>query len=262
MERTKHGEFNWTDLSARDLEGQTAFYEGLFGWTHRDVPFAGGLKYRVFSMDGHTVAGASEMNPELAGMGMPSAWNTYIAADNIDGIAALAVELGGEVFMAGQDIPGFGRMVGVKDPTGAAVFFYKPISPDPTEIYGARGALAWNDLSTRDPAKASEFFGALLGWDIQQTANQPMPYWQISVDGMGEGGIMPMPEMVPAEAPAFWLDYFGTDDIARSVARTRELGGMVQLEPTEAGGVVQFAVLTDPCGATFALMQPIAARTS
>jgi len=34
VERTKTGEFNWVDLSASDVEGQTRFYEGLLGWTH------------------------------------------------------------------------------------------------------------------------------------------------------------------------------------------------------------------------------------
>jgi len=258
MERTKQGEFNWTDLSARDLDAQTSFYEGLFGWTHKDVPFDGGLVYRMFDLDGHTVAGASQMNPDMAAMGMPSSWNTYIAAENIDLIASRAVELGGEVFMAAQDVTGFGRMVGIKDPTGASVFFWKPLTPDTSEVYGVPGALAWNDLETRDPARASAFFGKLLGWDIQRLDAGPMPYWQINVDGQGEGGISPMPEMVPAEAPAFWLDYFGTDDIKSIVSHAIALGASVQQAPTEAGGgMVSFAVLTDPAGATFALMQPM-----
>jgi predicted enzyme related to lactoylglutathione lyase len=34
MERTRTGEFNWVDLSARDMQAQTAFCEALFGWTY------------------------------------------------------------------------------------------------------------------------------------------------------------------------------------------------------------------------------------
>ena len=37
MERSKPGEFNWIDLSALDFDGQSAFYEGLFGWGHTDI---------------------------------------------------------------------------------------------------------------------------------------------------------------------------------------------------------------------------------
>jgi predicted enzyme related to lactoylglutathione lyase len=262
MERTHQGEFNWTDLSAMDLDAQTAFYESVFGWTHTDVPFGEGRIYRMFAKDGHTVAGASQMNPELASMGMPSTWNTYIAADDIDGIANRAVVLGGEVFMPAADVPGFGRMVGIKDPTGASVFFWKPLAPDATEIYGVPGALAWSDLETRDPVKAADFFGKLLGWDIQSLQGGQTPYWQITVAGQGEGGIMGMPEMIPAEAPAFWLDYFGTDDINATVTRARGLGAMVTVEPTPAGDMALFAVLNDPTGATFAVMQRIGVRAS
>jgi predicted enzyme related to lactoylglutathione lyase len=84
-----------------------------------------------------------------------------------------------------------------------------------------------------------------------------MPYWQIDIGGAGEGGIMPMPDMVPPEVPAYWLDYFGTADIAASIAKAKELGATVTVEPAAVGGMVSFAVLEDPAGATFALMQPL-----
>ncbi len=50
MERTKEGELPWTDLSAKDIEAQSRFYEELFGWTHEDTPTTEGLPpYRMFS---------------------------------------------------------------------------------------------------------------------------------------------------------------------------------------------------------------------
>ena len=64
MERTKEGELAWTDLSAKDIEAQTRFYAGLFGWTHGDVPTTEGLPpYRMFSKDGQVVAGAGPITP-------------------------------------------------------------------------------------------------------------------------------------------------------------------------------------------------------
>lgn len=256
MERTKQGELTWTDLAASDLEAQSHFYEELFGWDHEDVPIDGGT-YRMFHKDGHTVGGAATMQPEMAAAGMPSAWNTYIAADDIDAEAATAERLGGKVIVPPMDVGQRGRIVGIQDTTGGIVYLWKSYQPDSDEAYGGPGQLSWADLETRDPEKAADFYEKLVGWDVQALTQGASPYWQFNVEGQGEGGIMPMPDMLPPGTPAYWLDYFGTDDIGASVQKAQELGGDVLVEPTEAGGMVSFAVLNDPKGATFALMQPL-----
>ena len=160
---------------------------------------------------------------------------------------------------SGMDVIGFGRMAAVQDPTGAYLFFWKPLRSDDSMAYGGPGRLSWNDLTTRNPEAAVDFYAKLLDWDIQPMTGLEQPYWQVSIDGEGEGGIMPMPEMVPAEVPAFWMPYFGTTDVVAGVAKAKELGATVQAEPTQVGDMLVFAVLMDPAGATFALLQPIGA---
>jgi predicted enzyme related to lactoylglutathione lyase len=257
MERSKHGEFNWVDLSARDFDGQSAFYEGLFGWTHTDVPFAEGMVYRMFAADGHTVGGMSQLAPEMIANGQPSTWNNYVATDDVDATAAKAAELGGTVVMPPMDVMETGRMAAIQDPTGAYLFLWKPARPDASIEYMLPGTLSWTDLTTRDPEKAAAFYTQLLGWEVQSLDGSPMPYWQVSIDGQGQAGIMPMPEMLPPEAPAFWMPYFGTTDIAATFAKAVELGATVLREPTEIPGMLWFSVLADPAGATFALLQAL-----
>jgi predicted enzyme related to lactoylglutathione lyase len=103
-----------------------------------------------------------------------------------------------------------------------------------------------------------------VGWDVQARDGGPTPYWVINVDGEGQGGMMPMPDMVPAETRSFWMPYFGSADIDGDVAKAVELGGRVLVgrtditQPSPDGssmGSVAFAVISDPGGATFALMQ-------
>lgn len=257
MERTTPGEFNWIDLSAREFDTQSAFYEGLFGWSHEDVPFAEGMVYRMFKADGHNVGGMSQLAPEMIEAGQPSAWNNYLATEDVDASAARAAELGGKVVVEPMDVPGSGRMAAVQDPTGAYIFLWKPLQPDETIEYMLPGTLAWNDLTTRDPEKAAEFYAQWAGWDVQPMDAGPMPYWQVSIDGRGEGGIMPMPDTMPPEVPAFWMPYFGAPDVAATVDKARKLGATVQVEPTQVADMLIFAVLADPAGATFALLQPL-----
>ena len=261
MERTKNGEFNWVDLSAKDFEGQSAFYKALLGWTHEDMPMGEGMIYRMFKADGHTVGGAAQLSPEQMSQGRRTAWNVYLAVDDIDATVAKVAGLGGTVVMPPADVPGdAGRIAGVQDPTGAYIFFWKPKRSDESMEYMLPGTLSWCDLSTRDPQKAIDFYSKLVGWDIQAMAPAgPMPYWIVNVGGQGGGGIMPMPEMVPADMPAYWLPYFGSASITASVAKAKELGATVLADTMEIPDMVAYAVLADPAGAAFALMQPLRA---
>lgn len=257
MERAIKGEFNWVDLPAHDFEKQSAFYEALLGWSHTDMPFGEGMVYRMFKSDGHNVGGVSQLSADMIAHGQPSAWNTYVATDDVDATVAMATELGGTVAMPPMDVPGSGRLAAIQDPTGAYISFWKPMSSDETIEYLQPGMLSWNELGTRDPQKAIDFYTKLLGWDVRPLEAGTTPYWVVNVDGKGEGGIMPMPDTVPAEVPAYWLVYFGTDDLAASVAKAVQLGGSVVSGPMEVPDMVAFAVLADPAGATFALMRPL-----
>ncbi len=255
MLRTKQGEFCWIDLAATDLDGQSAFYEGLLGWMRNDVPTDVGPIYRMFMKDGKMVTAASAMNPDMLAAGVPSMWNTYIAVDNVDAIVTRAVELGAQVAMPAMDVMDQGRMAALMDPTGAAFFVWQAGVHKGAEVFMETGTLSWNDLTTRDPMKAAEFYKALFGWKIDKLDAGPGDYWQISVDGVGEGGIMPMPPNMPPDVPSNWLVYFGSDDVAASVERAKELGAKVMQEPMEIPGMLVFAVLADPAGAVFALLK-------
>jgi predicted enzyme related to lactoylglutathione lyase len=257
VERKVQGEFTWVDLAAKDLEGQTIFYEDLFGWRHTDVPTDVGPIYRMFQKNGQTVAGASQTSPDMAVAGVPTMWNTYIAADDVDAVAARAVELGGQIAMPAMDVMDQGRMVGIQDPTGATVFFWKASAHNGAQLFGDPGSLGWSELNTRDPGQAIAFYGELIGWKIEPLDAGTGPYWQVSVNGTGEGGIQPMPDMVPPQVPAYWLVYFGTEDARAAAERAKSLGATAQMEPMEVPGMLIFDVLADPAGATFALLQPL-----
>jgi len=72
--------------------------------------------------------------------------------------------------------------------------------------------------------------------------------------------MMLMPAEVPAEVPAYWSAYYLVDDAAATAARATELGGTVIVAPTEIDGD-RFAILEDPQGAVFGVLQPADAAT-
>jgi uncharacterized protein len=256
VERIKNGEFTWADVIARDLDAQSTFYESLFGWTHEDFPYDGGV-YRMFKDDERTVAGISQMPPEQMQQRMPSTWNIYIVAEDVDKTVAKAAELGAKTVMPPMDVPGFGRMAGIEDPTGAYIFLWKAVGTNESMEYGPPGTLAWFDLTTRDPQRAIEFYTKLLGWEVEKLEAGQMPYWRVKVNGEGQGGIMPMPDSVPPEVPSYWMAYVGVADARASADKAKDLGAKVVVDAMPVGDMLIFAVLQDPEGATFALLQPL-----
>ncbi|MCY0725819.1 hypothetical protein OVW19_29185, partial [Klebsiella pneumoniae] len=67
-------------------------------------------------------------------------------------------------------------------------------------------------------------------------------------------GGMEMNPMVPAEVPSYWMPYFEAADIDATFAKALELGAreMVPPQPYPGG---RFAILSDPQGATFGIIQ-------
>jgi predicted enzyme related to lactoylglutathione lyase len=253
MSRNKHGHFSWVDLSATDVEKQSAFYEELFGWTHEDVPTpGGGPPYRMLHKDGKLVSGMGPMPPDMADM--PSMWNAYVTVDDAEATIAKAESLGGSVMMPLMDVEGFGRMVGVADPTGGPLFFWQPMGHTGAELFGVHGSVIWNDLNTRDMTAAADYYEALFDWTVDRSGDNDENYWGFQVDGDSEGGIMRMGEEFPPHVPSHWLTYFAVDDAHAAVEKAKAHGGRAEMEPMEIP-VCIFCVLSDPEGAVFAVMQ-------
>jgi predicted enzyme related to lactoylglutathione lyase len=244
----------WVDLLARNRADAQSFYGALFGWTFEDsIGPEGEVIYTQCYSGGHNVAGMGEMSEEMAAGGMPQVWTTYIATADADAAAAAVEAAGGTVMMPPMQIMDVGRMAMFTDPTGAAFAVWEPGTHFGAALVNEPVSLSWNELDTRDPDRAIAFYTEVFGWSAD-THTEPMPYTEWKLDGDTIGGMMPMPPMVPAEVPSFWLTYFAVADVDASSARVQELGGAV-LMPAMDIDVGRFAVVADPGGTTFALMQ-------
>lgn len=241
---------SYVDVSAPDVDAAAAFYTALFGW---DCVAAGSPEqtggYRMFERDGKTVAGLGPVAE-----GAPPAWTTYISVADADEAAEAARAAGGRVLLEPMDVMTAGRMAMLADPEGAVFAIWQAGDHIGAQIVGEPGALCWNELQTRDPEGAAAFYGALFGWRAQAAAapdGSEYGVWQLGERAVG--GRMVIGEGFPPGVPASWLAYFAVEDADAAVARLRELGGAVLVEPfdTPAGRI---AVVADPPGAMFAVM--------
>jgi predicted enzyme related to lactoylglutathione lyase len=107
----------WVDVSVDDVPKAIAFYQALFGWDiQAGGPDAGG--YAVCHRSGRIVAG---IGPKFGLPDAPSAWTTYLAADDADAVADKIKAAGGQVAQGPMDVMEEGRMAVAFDSTGAAV---------------------------------------------------------------------------------------------------------------------------------------------
>jgi predicted enzyme related to lactoylglutathione lyase len=239
----------WVDVSSPDLDKSRAFYSGLFGWDAQVVPDPQAGGYTMFLLDGKMVGAASPtFSPE-----QHPAWSTYIATVDAASTAQAVKEAGGKVAMEPMDVMGQGRMAAFADPTGAYFFVWQPQQHRGAQLVNEPGSFSWNELYTRDMPTAREFYQKVFGWEVEETQMGQGAYTLFKVDGRPIAGGMDM-SFLPADVPPHWLVYFSVANTDDSVAKAKELGGTILdgPNPTPMGPM---AVMTDPVGAAFAVIQ-------
>ena len=238
------GEPIWLDLGSPDVDASIAFYGAMFGWTAEPglAEFGG---YANFTKDGRKVAG---LMPLMAPDQRP-VWTSYVCVDDADKVTALVQEGGGVVYAAPMDVADLGRMAMFADPVGAAFGVWQPGTHIGAELVHAEGTFTWTELSTRDQSAAHPFYSSLFGWEARVAEG----YTEFQLGGKSVAGCMDMPDMVPAEVPAFWMPYFAAADPAAKAQEAAGLGAKV-LVPSMSFGGGTFAVVQDPHGATFGLL--------
>jgi len=258
-QRTKHapGTPSWTDLATPDVAASKQFYTTLFGWEVRDEDTGNpDMPYVIATQGGKTVAGMMKLSPEMQAGGMPPVWSTYVTVADVDTAATTVGELGGTVLSAPMDVMIAGRMAVCADPTGAVFCLWQAKDSIGAELVNEPNSLVWNELITPDVENAKKFYAGLFGWknETMDTGGDGPPYtvWQLDGEENAMGGAMPPPM---EGMPPFWGVYFAVADCDATVARAKELGANVIMEPTDIPGVGRFATLVDPQGAAFSVMK-------
>lgn len=253
---TEHapGSFCWMELGTTDAASAKAFYSQLFGWNTTDSPAGPDTVYTMLQRGDENVGGLYEMNEEQQAQGIPPHWLSYVATDNVDDKAAKADDLGGTVVMEPFDVMDVGRMAVLQDPSGATFALWQARNHIGADVVGEPGALCWAELATRDPAAATAFYTGLFGWDTQVQNMGSGPYTSFLHGEQPVGGMLRMTEEW-GDIPPHWMPYFGVAACDAAIETAKELGGAVNFGPIDIPDAGRFAVITDPQGAAFSIIQ-------
>ena len=126
------------------------------------------------------------------------------------------------------------------------------------QIVNEQGAWTWNNLLTRDPEGAKNFYRDVFGWTAIHNEEAPpgVLMWQVEDQRWpeGMGGLMEITEDLPAEMPPHWQVYFIVDNMDEALERATSKGASVGFGPIDVP-VGRLATIVDPQGAVVSLIE-------
>src|SRR3954453_1451061 len=115
------------------------------------------------------------------------------------------------------------------------------------------GVPCWVDTAQPDPAAASEFYGGLFGWTLenQMPPDAPGAYYEASAGGGRVAGVGSQPD----DGDVAWTTYIAVDSADAATERVRAAGGTVVSEPFDIFDAGRTASFRDPEGVAFSVWQ-------
>lgn len=120
------------------------------------------------------------------------------------------------------------------------------------------GTIGWFDLTVPDATAIRDFYAAVVGWEAVPISMGDYDDFAMIPAGAAEpvGGIC-YARGENAAQPPVWMAYMIVTDLDERLRRSAELGG-TQVTAIREAGPTRFAVMQDPAGAYFALMETTA----
>ena len=231
----------WVTLSSADPQAAATFYQAVLGWELSEA-----------DEQVHASAAGLPVAAIVDSAGDASRWLLHIEVDDIATAMDAVTRAGGSTpFPPRVEIDP--AVAVVADSSGTRFGLHKS-GAQPHGRSSSPGAFAWGELITDDPVTSAAFCNAAFGWHLSGPEG-PLGRREWRLHGRAVSGLLPRPPAMPAETPAYWDVYFAVTDLDGAVATAAERAATPLLPPTpiEIGTI---AVLLDPAGAIFTLIQP------
>ena len=243
------GKIVWHDLFTRDVVTAREFYIQLFGWSQHTYN-AGAKSYTLLSYKGKSVAGIVELEP---GDQNENQWISYISVMDVNRAFTQVAANGGKILLSPRIFHQLGELAIFADPEGAAFGVLDSMSGDPEDVLAKPGEWIWADLLARQPQEMTRFYQGIANYTaVDDTRSIEINDYFLRANGFARGGVGPLPadDILPN-----WLPYIRVEDVMNSLMQVTQFGGTVIVEPNPALFNGKLAVIADPTGAVFGIVQ-------
>ena len=156
---------------------------------------------------------------------------------------------------APHNLPDRGREAVFADPQGAVFAVLASSSGDPPDVLAEPGEWIWSSLVTSDPDTDAAFYQTLFDYEVFELPAAPgHQHLMLATDNYARASANTLPVNKPGSHP-HWLNYVRVDDTVKMIEKVVALGGRVLVEPRVDRHGGKIAVVADPSGAPFGLIE-------
>ena len=189
-----------------------------------------------------------------AGEHRQPAWQSFFAVSNVDAAKRVALQHGAKVLFEPHSVPERGREAVFTDPQGPFLRSSLPRAVIRPMSWLRRENGFGSRLITSDPDTDAAFYQTLFDYEVFELPAIGRPTSLACVRQLCSR----KREYAACERPKahpHWLNYIRVEDAVKMAAKVVALGGRVLIEPRvdRHGGKV--AVVADPLGAPFGLLE-------
>ncbi len=118
------------------------------------------------------------------------------------------------------------------------------------------GRFVWYELMTTDTVAAKAFYAKVVGWGTQDARTPGPAYTWFTVGDVLVAGLTALPtDGRKTGVTPLWIGYVSVNDVDAAAARTKHLGGVLHVPPTDIPNISRFSVVADPQKAMLALVK-------
>lgn len=246
------GRILFHDLATRDLDTAIQFYRELFGWSFAE-PLDGPRQYTLIYHQEKPIGGIFRFEEDEADQNFGE-WLPSISTKNVDADARAFAEAGGAILGPPRNVPDRGRMAFIRDPLGAHFILLQSASgdPPPPEIIPHHDWL-WNELWTGEPAAMAKLYSRIF--DYEQEKAFPGDDGEYVILRNEDRFLVGIHQLPVGNVRPHWVPFIRVQNVPQTVARARELGASVMIEPQPDIREGKVALLLGPTGEPFMVQE-------
>jgi predicted enzyme related to lactoylglutathione lyase len=154
-----------------------------------------------------------------------------------------------------QKMPKRGEQAVFADAEGVLFGVIKSSGGDPEDFLADPGDWIWIQLLSREGRKAAEFYQAVGRYEIvENTTSNKLSDFVLTSGGYARATVRTIRSDDQKVQPT-WLPFVRVKSVVESVARAKQLGGQVWLEPNPEFLDGKVAMLLDPTGGAIGILE-------